>query len=270
MVLVVLLVICEVGILLIVLYIGVIVLCEFFNCLIFYVCVSYEQEIGFLLCQLQGIGCKCVVVFYQNDEFGKSLLDNLCQCVDYYGLILVGSLFIECNSDVVGLVVEQFMKLCFDVVIQVVFYQLVVVFIMCMWVVGYLGGFLYYFFVGSLLLVVWFKEIGVGIEIMQVVLFFNKVRLFIVYEYQKVMESSFGVCCNFIGLEGYIVVCVLVEGLCCVGLQLMCVGLICVLESIILVNYDGGGFSLQFGCNDYSGFDFVDFIVIGMGGCFIN
>ena len=63
---------------------------------------------------------------------------------------------------------------------------------------------------------------------------------------------------------------VLVEGLRRAGPQLTRAGLIRALESITPANYDGGGFSLQFGRTDHSGSDFVDLTAIGTGGRFIN
>jgi ABC-type branched-subunit amino acid transport system substrate-binding protein len=260
----------EAGIPLIAPHTGAAALREPFNRLIFHVRASYEQETGFLLRQLQGTGRKRVAVFYQNDELGKSLLDNLRQRADHYGLTLVGSLPIERNSDAVGPAAEQFMKMRPDVVIQAVSYQPAAALITRMRAAGYLGGFSHYSFVGSLSLAARLKETGVGTEITQVVPFPNKARLPIVYEYQKAMESSPGARCNFIGLEGYIAARVLVEGLRRAGPQLTRAGLIRALESITPANYDGGGFSLHFGRTDHSGSDFVDLTAIGTGGRFIN
>ncbi|MCO4855632.1 ABC transporter substrate-binding protein [Herbaspirillum sp. WGmk3] len=260
----------EAGIPLIAPHTGAAALREPFNRLIFHVRASYEQETGFLLRQLQGTGRKRVAVFYQNDELGKGLLDNLRQRAAQYGLTLVGSMPIERNSDAVGPAAEQFMKMRPDVVIQAVSYEPAAALITRMRAAGYLGGFSHYSFVGSLSLAARLKQTGVGTEITQVVPFPNKARLPIVYEYQKAMESSPGARCNFIGLEGYIAARVLVEGLRRAGPQLTRAGLIRALESITPANYDGGGFSLQFGPADHSGSDFVDLTAIGMGGRFIN
>ena len=260
----------EAGIPLIAPHTGAAALREPFNRLIFHVRASYEQETGFLLRQLQGTGRKRVAVFYQNDELGKGLLDNLRQRASQYGLTLVGSMPIERNSDAVGPAAEQFMKMRPDVVIQAVSYEPAAALITRMRAAGYLGGFSHYPFVGSLSLAARLKQTGVGTEITQVVPFPNKARLPIVYEYQKAMESSPGARCNFIGLEGYIAARVLVEGLRRAGPQLTRAGLIRALESITPANYDGGGFSLQFGPADHSGSDFVDLTAIGTGGRFIN
>lgn len=260
----------EAGIPLIAPHTGAAVLREPFNRLIFHVRAGYEQETDFLLRQLQGTGRLRVAVFYQNDELGKGLLDNLRRRAAVYGLTVVGSLPIERNSDAVATAAEQFMQMRPDVVIQAVSYQPAAALIMRMRAAGYLGGFSNYSFVGSQSLAARLKQAGIGTEITQVVPFPNKARLPIVYEYQKAMQGSSGTGVNFIGLEGYIAARVLVEGLRRAGPQLTRTGLIRALESITPANYDGGGFSLHFSSTDHSGSDFVDLTAIGAGGRFIN
>ncbi|WP_253907312.1 ABC transporter substrate-binding protein [Herbaspirillum rubrisubalbicans] len=260
----------EAGIPLIAPHTGASSLREPFNRLIFHVRASYQQETDFLLRQLQGTGRLRVAVFYQNDELGKELLDNLRLRALVYGLTVVGSVAIERNSDAVAAAAEQFMKMRPDVVIQVVSYQPAAALIARMRAAGYLGGFSNYSFVGSHSLATRLKDGGVGTEITQVVPFPNKARLPIVYEYQKAMARSSRACCNFIGLEGYIAARVLVEALRRAGPQLSREGLIRALESITPANYDGGGFSLHFSRSDHTGSDFVDLTAIGTAGRFIN
>lgn len=261
----------EAGIPLIAPHTGAVALREPFHRLIFHVRASYAQETDFLLRQLQGNGRVRVAVFYQNDELGKSLLENLRQRVSVYGLILVGSRSIERNSDEVSAAAEKFMQMRPDVVIQAVSYRPAAALITHMRAAGYLGGFSNYSFVGSQSLAARLQQAGVGTEITQVVPFPNKARLPIVYEYQKAMDSSASRAgCNFIGLEGYIAARVLVEGLRRAGPHLTRAGLIRALESITPANYDGGGFSLHFSRTDHSGSDFVDLTAIGTGGRFIN
>ncbi len=260
----------EAGIPLIAPHTGASALREPFNRLIFHVRAGYEQETDFLLRQLQGTGRQRVAVFYQDDELGRALLENLRLRAVVYGLTVVGSLPIARNTDAVGAAAEQFMQMRPDVVIQAVSYQPAAALILRMRGAGYLGGFSHYSFVGSQSLAARLKQGGIGTEITQVVPFPNKARLPIVYEYQKAVERHGGAGCNFIGLEGYIAARVLVEGLRRAGPQLTRAGLIRALESITPANYDGGGFSLHFSRNDHSGSDFVDLTAIGSGGRFIN
>ncbi|ADJ65031.1 ABC transporter substrate-binding protein [Herbaspirillum seropedicae] len=249
---------------------GALALREPFNRLIFHVRASYAQETDFLLRQLQGTGRRKVAVFYQNDELGKSMLEQLRLRALVYGLTLVGTAAVERNSDAVEGAAQALLKVKPDVVIQVVSYRPAAALIARMRQAGYLGGFSHYSFVGSLSLSARLKECGIGAEIAQVVPFPNKARLPLVYEYRKAVAQHPGAVDNFLSLEGYIAARTLVEGLRRAGRALTREGLIRALETISPANYDGGGFSQHFSRTDHSGSDFVDLTAIGSGGRFIN
>lgn len=66
-----------VGVLFFVLYLGVVVLCELFVCNVFYVCVSYNDEIVVIVQQIYIMGLKCIVVVYNDDVYGKVGFDGV-------------------------------------------------------------------------------------------------------------------------------------------------------------------------------------------------
>lgn len=88
--------------------------------------------------------------------------------------------------------------------------------------------------------------------------------LFVVCDYQKLFKFDGIIDFDYGSIEGYVVVCVFVEGFKCVGCDLICEKFIGVLE--LMGNYDVGGFNVNFLFVNYVGFKFVEMIIINLNG----
>ena len=113
-----------------------------------------------------------------------------------------------------------------------------------------------------------FYRVG-GVGISQVVPFPWNVGTPVVRDYQRALASETGKeSYSFTSLEGYIAAKVLVEGLRRAGRDLTRERLVAALET--LVDYDAGGFLVNYSPTDHGGSRYVELTAIGRDGAFVR
>lgn len=240
-----------------------------FNRMIFNVRASYYAETDKLVELLATLKLDRIAVFYQNDSYGKAGLEGVERATAARGMKIAATATVERNTTDVKDAVAALAKIDPQAVVMISAYKSCAAFIKAMKAAGKHPQFLNVSFVGSRALAGELGPEGRGVGISQVVPFPWNVGTPVVRDYQRALAAETGKeNYSFTSLEGYIAAKVLVEGLRRAGRDLTRERLVAALET--LVDYDAGGFLVNYSPTDHGGSRYVELTAIGRAGAFVR
>lgn len=251
--------------------IGVIVVCKV-SVLLFYMCVSYVDEVMKMVQYVIIIGLKCVVVVYQDNFFGFGNVDVVKVVVSKFGVQIVVFILYNVKGDDIDMVVDKIVVVNLQIMLLFMLFVFVVDMLMCYQVKYGFVLLLQLWILFVIMFKIVFEKVGMlvyGVVVMQVMLGFNVWIQLLVCVFCEV-NDKFGDYNNQIYevVEGFFIVCVIVEGLCVCGSNFMCEVFIQVLEGFGICDF--GGVCVYYDCNNYVGLDYVDVIMIGSNGYLVG
>jgi branched-chain amino acid transport system substrate-binding protein len=231
---------------------------EPYNRYIFNVRASYFDETERIVDHLALQGVKKIVVFYQNDAYGKAGLAGMERAMQKRKMQIAATATVERNSVDVGEAVKKLAPADATAAVMISAYKSCAAFVREMKRAGAYPQFWNVSFVGSKALAHELGNEGRGVQISQVVPFPWEAGVPIVNEYQKKMgdEANY----SFTSLEGYIAARVLVRGLRKAGKTLTRESLVDALSNLGTV--DLGGFTVSYAPDNHNGSSFVDLTII--------
>jgi ABC-type branched-subunit amino acid transport system substrate-binding protein len=241
---------------------------EPFNRNVFHVRASYFDEAERIVEHLTTLGVKKIAVFYQDDAYGKTVLDGVDRALARRKLKTVATGTVQRNSSEVSKALASILPAHPDAIVQVSAYKSCAAFIKQARAKGFGGQFFNVSFVGSQALADELGDAGTGVVISQVVPFPYGESAAVVREYQQRMKEAGQKELDFSSLEGFLTAKVFTEGLKRAGRNLTRDSLIAGLESMHDVNL--GGFLINYGPNDHTGSDYTDLTMVGRGGKFVH
>ena len=239
-----------------------------FNRNVFHVRASYYDEAERIVQHLTTLGVKKIAVFYQDDAYGKTVLDGVNQALARRKLKTVATGTVQRNSSDVAQALSAILPAAPEAIVQVSAYKSCAAFIKQARAKGFGGQFFNVSFVGSQALADELGDAGNGVVISQVVPFPYSATEPVVREYQQRMKEAGNKELDFSSLEGFLTAKVFTDGLKRAGRNLTRDSLIAGLESMHDVNL--GGFLINYGPNDHTGSDFTDLTIVGRGGKFVH
>jgi branched-chain amino acid transport system substrate-binding protein len=239
-----------------------------FNRNVFHVRASYFDEAERIVQHLTTLGVKKIAVFYQNDAYGKTVLDGVNRALAKRQLKTVATGTVERNSTDVAKALTEIMPSNPEAIVQVSAYKSCAAFIKQARAKGFGGQFFNVSFVGSQALADELGDAGTGVVISQVVPFPFGASTAVVREYQQRMKEAGQKEIDFSSLEGFLTAKVFTEGLKRAGRNLTHDSFINGLESMHEVNL--GGFLISYGPNNHTGSSFTDLTIVGRGGKFVH
>jgi ABC-type branched-subunit amino acid transport system substrate-binding protein len=239
-----------------------------FNRYVFHVRASYFDEAERIVQHLTTLGVKMIAVFYQDDAYGKTVLDGVERALARRQLKTVALGTVQRNSTDVAKALSSILPAAPEAIVQVSAYKSCAAFIKQARAKGFGGQFFNVSFVGSQALADELGDAGNGVVISQVVPFPYGSSSAVVREYHQRMKEANQKELDFSSLEGFLTAKVFVEGLKRAGRNLTRDGLINGLESIRDLNL--GGFQINYGPNNHTGSSFTDLTIVGRGGKFVH
>ena len=239
-----------------------------FNRNVFHVRASYFDEAERIVQHLTTLGVKKIAVFYQDDAYGKTVLDGVNRAVARRQLKTVATGTVERNSVDVAKSLNAILPANPEAIVQVSAYKSCAAFIKQARAKGFGGQFFNVSFVGSQALADELGDAGNGVVISQVVPFPYGASTAVVREYQQRMKEAGQKEIDFSSLEGFLTAKVFTEGLKRAGRNLTHESFITGLESMHEVNL--GGFLISYGPNSHTGSSFTDLTIVGRGGKFVH
>jgi ABC-type branched-subunit amino acid transport system substrate-binding protein len=241
---------------------------EPFNRHVFHVRASYFDEAERIVQHLTTLGVKKIAVFYQDDAYGKTVLDGVERALARRQLKTVALGTVQRNSTDVEKALATILPAAPEAIVQVSAYKSCAAFIKQARAKGFGGQFFNVSFVGSQALADELGDAGSGVVISQVVPFPYGASTAVAREYQQRMKEAGHKELDFSSLEGFLTAKVFVEGLKRAGRNLTRDGLITGLESMRDVNF--GGFLINYGPNNHTGSSYTDLTIVGRGGKFVH
>jgi len=239
-----------------------------FNRNVFHVRASYFDEAERIVQHLTTLGVKKIAVFYQDDAYGKTVLDGVNRALARRQLKTVATGTVERNSVDVAKSLNAILPANPEAIVQVSAYKSCAAFIKQARAKGFGGQFFNVSFVGSQALADELGDAGNGVVISQVVPFPYGASTAVVREYQQRMKEAGQKEIDFSSLEGFLTAKVFTEGLKRAGRNLTHESFITGLESMHEVNL--GGFLISYGPNNHTGSSFTDLTIVGRGGKFVH
>jgi ABC-type branched-subunit amino acid transport system substrate-binding protein len=241
---------------------------EPFNRNVFHVRASYFDEAEKIVQHLTTLGVKKIAVFYQDDAYGKTVLDGVNRALARRQLKTVATGTVERNSTDVAKALASILPSNPEAIVQVSAYKSCAAFIKQARAKGFGGQFFNVSFVGSKALADELGDAGSGVVISQVVPFPYIPSSPVVREYQQRMAEAKDKELDFSSFEGFLTAKVFTEGLKRAGRNPTRETLITGLESMHDVNF--GGFTINYGPNNHMGSSFIDLTIVGRGGKFVH
>lgn len=241
---------------------------EPFNRNVFHVRASYFDEAERIVQHLTTLGVKKIAVFYQNDPYGKTVLDGVNRALARRQLKTVATGTVERNSTDVAKALASILSAAPEAIVQVSTYKSCAAFIKQARAKGFGGQFFNVSFVGSQALADELGDAGNGVVISQVVPFPYGASSAVVREYQQRMKEAGQKDLDFSSLEGFLTAKVFAEGLKRAGRNPTRDSLITGLESMHDINL--GGFLINYGANNHMGSNYTDLTIVGRGGKFVH
>jgi branched-chain amino acid transport system substrate-binding protein len=239
-----------------------------FNRNVFHVRASYFDEAERIVQHLTTLGVKKIAVFYQDDAYGKTVLDGVNRALARRQLKTVATGTVERNSVDVAKSLSAILPANPEAIVQVSAYKSCAAFIKQARAKGFGGQFFNVSFVGSQALADELGDAGNGVVISQVVPFPYGASTAVVREYQQRMKEAGQKELDFSSLEGFLTAKVFTDGLKRAGRNLTRESFITGLESMHDVNL--GGFLISYGPNNHTGSSFTDLTIVGRGGKFVH
>ncbi len=228
---------------------------------VFNIRASYGEEAEKIVEQFTALNVSRIAVVYQNDAFGKAVLNGVEKAMAKRDLKLLGSATVERNSLNVGPSVKALAPLKPDMVIIALPYKSAAALINATRADGMAPQFYTVSFVGPMALSKELGANGAGVGVTQVAPFPWSISAPVVREYQKAIGKAEP---SYVSLEGYIAAKVFVEGIKRAGRDLTREKLIGGLEG--MRNYDAGGYPVSFSPSDHNGSSFVELTVLRRDG----
>ncbi len=227
---------------------------------------SYYDETREMIEGLQGIGLKKVGVIYQDDAFGKAVLDGVKLALQKYKETPTGlGTFQRASTDVDG-GIRSARAGNPEAVVVVGPYASVAEIVKRSHAQGWHPTFLTVSFVGT---EAYIKEAGKDAEgtiITQVMPPYDRTDFPTIAMYREALNKFFpGSQPSFVSLEGFVDAMVMVEGLKRAGKEPTRAGLISAIEGIHKQEVGLGKLVLDYGANDHKGFDTVYTTVVKGG-----
>jgi branched-chain amino acid transport system substrate-binding protein len=241
---------------------------EPFNRHVFHVRASYFDEAERIVQHLTTLGVKKIAVFYQDDAYGKTVLDGVERALARRQLKTVALGTVQRNSTDVEKALTTILPAAPEAIVQVSAYKSCAAVINQARAKGFGGQFFNVSFVGSQALADELGDAGNGVVISQVVPFPYGSSTAVAREYQQRMKEAGHKELDFSSLEGFLTAKVFVEGLKRAGRNLTRDSLITGLESMRDVNF--GGFLINYGPNNHTGSSYTDLTIVGRGGKFVH
>jgi branched-chain amino acid transport system substrate-binding protein len=239
-----------------------------FNRDVFHVRASYYDEAERIVQHLTTLGVKKIAVFYQDDAYGKTVLDGVNQALARRQLKTVATGTVQRNSTDVAKALSTILPANPEAIVQVSAYKSCAAFIKQARAKGFGGQFFNVSFVGSQALADELGDAGSGVVISQVVPFPYGESAAVVREYQQRMKEAGQTELDFSSLEGFLTAKVFTEGLKRAGRNLTRESLTTGLESMHDVNM--GGFLINYSSTNHQGSNFTDLTMVGRGGKFVH
>jgi branched-chain amino acid transport system substrate-binding protein len=239
-----------------------------FNRNVFHVRASYYDEAERIVQHLTTLGVKKIAVFYQDDAYGKTVLDGVDRALARRKLKTVATGTVQRNSTDVAKALSTILPADPEAIVQVSAYKSCAAFIKQARAKGFGGQFFNVSFVGSQALADELGDAGSGVVISQVVPFPYGESAAVVREYQQRMKEAGQTELDFSSLEGFLTAKVFTEGLKRAGRNLTRESLTTGLESMHDVNL--GGFLINYGPTNHQGSNFTDLTMVGRGGKFVH
>jgi branched-chain amino acid transport system substrate-binding protein len=239
-----------------------------FNRNVFHVRASYYDEAERIVQHLTTLGVKKIAVFYQDDAYGKTVLDGVDRALARRKLKTVATGTVQRNSTDVAKALAAILPADPEAIVQVSAYKSCAAFIKQARAKGFGGQFFNVSFVGSQALADELGDAGTGVVISQVVPFPYGESAAVVREYQQRMKEAGQTELDFSSLEGFLTAKVFTEGLKRAGRNLTRESLTTGLESMHDVNL--GGFLINYGPTNHQGSNFTDLTMVGRGSKFVH
>lgn len=240
-----------------------------FNRYVFNVRASYAEECDKIVEQFTSLNVKRIAVIFQNDAFGKSVLNGVERAMEKRGLQLVGSAAIERNSLNVAAAAKSIGAVRPDMVIMAVLYKPAAAIVGAIRSEGLAPQFYTGSFVGPQALARELGAQGAGVGVSQVMPFPWSSNAPIVREYQKSLTRTDARAePSYVGLEGFVAAKIFVEGLKRAGKDLTREKFVGALEG--MRNYDAGGYAANFTPTDHNGSKFVELTVLRRDGKYMH
>jgi branched-chain amino acid transport system substrate-binding protein len=235
------------------------------NRYMFHVRASYADETEAIINQLASLGLKNIAVFYQNDGFGASGLNGVVAALKKHNMTPSAVGTVERNSVDVAAAVAAIGKVRPQAVVMVTLYKPTAAFVREMKKEGLYPQYATLSPVGADLLATELGEDARGVGISQVMPYPWNDTIPVVREYKRVMEKrNKKHAMSYYGVEGFVTIKVLVEGIRKAGKDLDREKLVNALDG--MREFDTGGHKVDFSQGSRSGSKYVDLTVIGQGG----
>jgi branched-chain amino acid transport system substrate-binding protein len=235
------------------------------NRYMFHVRASYADETAAIVNQLVSLGLKNIAVFYQNDGFGTSGLNGVIAALKKHNMTPSAVGTVERNSLDVSAAVKTIGKVRPQAVVMVTLYKPTAAFVREMKKEGLYPQFTTLSPVGADLLAAELGDDARGVGISQVMPYPWNDTIPVVKEYKRLMEKqNRKQPMSYYGVEGYVTIKVLVEGIRKAGKDLDREKLVNALDG--MREFDTGGHKVAFSPGSRSGSNYVDLTVIGQGG----
>jgi len=228
---------------------------------VFNIRASYAEEAEKIVEQFTALNVSRIAVVYQNDGFGKAVLNGVEKAMAKRNLKLLGTSTVERNSLNVGPSVKALAPLKPDMVIMALPYKAAAALINATRAEGMAPQFYTVSFVGPMALSRELGSNGAGVGVTQVAPFPWSINAPVVRDYQKAIGKAEP---SYVSLEGYISAKVFVEGLKRAGRDLTREKLVSAFEG--MRNYDAGGYPVSFSPTDHNGSSFVELTVLRRDG----
>ena len=228
---------------------------------VFNIRASYAEEAEKIVEQFTALNVSRIAVVYQNDGFGKAVLNGVEKAMAKRNLKLLGTSTVERNSLNVGPSVKALAPLKPDMVIMALPYKAAAALINATRAEGMAPQFYTVSFVGPMALSRELGSNGAGVGVTQVSPFPWSINAPVVRDYQKAIGKAEP---SYVSLEGYISAKVFVEGIKRAGRDLTREKLVSAFEG--MRNYDAGGYPVSFSPTDHNGSNFVELTVLRRDG----
>lgn len=232
-----------------------------FNRHVFHVRASYFDEAAEIVKQLTAVGIKRIGVFYQDDSYGKTVLDGVTRALKAQQLAPVGLGTVERNTVAVDAAVKSILAEKPEAIVQISAYKPCAAFVRAARKAGFTGGFYNVSFVGTQSLM---NELGAdarGVVISQVMPLPFSATSPLAGEYLaagKALGPKFEP--NYGGIEGFVAARTFMEGLRRAGNNPTPDQMITSLES--MRDFNLGGYFVDFSPTKHAGSKYVDLTVL--------